>query len=354
MKVLVTVKHLGIKKLLLPALAQIKDIQFDVLLHNKTGLASIDDLGHLNLWVRKDLLSITYPQKVSLVESLQKEGINLNSYNVFILAGGCSIPEALKHFSGKLAIYTVAPFYRALIPEKVLASTTKDRGINNTLVVHSTPYHSKTYKKKYEYKYIENDILIPHGLNPQSWLPWEGATKDILTVWGGYKSRIMNKALYFDKIEVKGKEMIHRLVQRFTHLTNETEGWSEDKMRELLRECYIHLLFMKDQQTIGLVESLATGTPLVGPSIGLEDIKLFIENGVNGFFSENGNYLRENIKRLMGNRSFAQKISDAERDTANTVFNFKAFVRNWKRIITDHWDSLSLELPACYKLRGLK
>jgi hypothetical protein len=349
MRILVTVKHIGIKKLLLPALAQIKNIHFDVLLHNKAGLTVLDDLGNLNLWERKDLLSITYPKKMSLTESLQKEGINLNSYNVFIVAGGCSIPEALGCFNGKLVVYTVAPFYRALIPEKVLAGATKDRGIENTLVAHSTPYHFNKYKKVYECKYIKNTVLIPHGLSPQAWLPWRGTNKNILTVWGGYRNRMPNKSLCFEGVKIKGKKMIDRLTHNFSHTVNEVSDWQEGKMRELLRDSYLHLLFMKDYQTIGLVESFTTGIPVITPYDGHEDLKFFMKNGENGFYSNDGMYLRENIKRLMGNRKMAQEISSAERETAATIFNFGRFVRNWEKIITDHWSDLSLELPGCYR-----
>lgn len=345
MKILVTVKHNGIKKLLLPALAKIKNIQFDVLLHNLSGILKKDNCENLNIIINQDMHYILRPNS-SLEDSLKKIGISLNSYDAFIMAGLTSIPHVLKEFKNKVILYTVAPFYRAQVPEVILNDVMKNRSTANTIVVHSTPNHYDEYKSRYENKYIKNTILLAHGLNPDAWGNWNGNKKETLTVWGGWKSRILGKSLKFKDKVIKGHEMITELLNGVKHTFSNFE---EFEMRESLKNYRFHLFFMKDQQTIGLVESLRIGIPIVGPHLGLTDIDKFMAYGYNGFFSDDGYKLKYIINELINDDKYAKTISKNAQETCDQCFNFNRFVMNWERLLTNQFDNIHIEQPKIYR-----
>lgn len=344
MKVLVTVKHIGIKKLLLPALAKIKGIKFDVFIHHTSGLLPEDDYSNLNIITHPDPLSVAYPKgNDTLVNNFGKVGINLNSYDAFIIGGLSSIPYALSEFKKKLIIYTVAPLYRAQLNEEMLKVTMSKRNKNSVLVVHSAPTHYIEYKKRYENKYMNNTMLLAHGLNPDSWGTWNGHRKEVLTIWGNYNLRIVGKLIEFKDGNLKGDEAIKKSIGGYKHRI--IEGVSEEIMRQELRDNRIHFMFMKDQQTVGLVESMRIGIPIVGTAYNLVDPLKFLKYGHDSFFTINGDDICEEIDNLMFDHNYAKRISKNLQETCDECFNFNLYVNNWERILKGN----KPEQPKIYK-----
>lgn len=350
MNVLVTVKHIGIKKILLPALARIKGIKFDVVIHNLDGIVKEDKIDSLNVIRISDkgkLMSVVRPKTENFVQSFARADLDINSYDAFIMAGLCSIPKSLSDYKGKLILYTVAPFYRAKVPEEDLIAGMRNRGEENTIVVHSTPSHYDIYKTRYEYRYIKNTALLAHGLDADAWGNWNGNRKKILTVWAKFDKRHYGKWAHFGDERLEGLPMFKRIVGNTPHQINKL--LTEEEMRRDMRDFRIHFLLMKDEQTIGLVESLRTGIPLVSAEGWREDPKLFMKYGHNGFFTNDGEKLRDAVSKLLRDHDYAKRISKNEQETADSEFNFDRYVRNWEEILKGNLQCLNIEQPECYK-----
>ncbi|MEI7621880.1 MAG: glycosyltransferase, partial [Candidatus Moraniibacteriota bacterium] len=63
------------------------------------------------------------------------------------------------------------------------------------------------------------------------------------------------------------------------------------------------------------------------------DVELFIKNGVNGFYSNDPNELREYMIYLLENPEKAKEIGIAGRETAMDVFGNDRFLKNWEELI---------------------
>ncbi len=63
------------------------------------------------------------------------------------------------------------------------------------------------------------------------------------------------------------------------------------------------------------------------------DVDLFIKNGVNGFYSNDPNELRDMLLFLMKNPSNTRKIGAEARNTAINIFNHERYLSEWQQII---------------------
>lgn len=74
---------------------------------------------------------------------------------------------------------------------------------------------------------------------------------------------------------------------------------------------------------------------LVNVSLKNHDVDLFIENGVNGFYSEDPEELRDILLHLVKNPQEAQKIGNEGRKLAMDIFNYDRFLQNWNNTINE-------------------
>lgn len=93
--------------------------------------------------------------------------------------------------------------------------------------------------------------------------------------------------------------------------------------------------------TYSFVESWLNGTPVIafGPGLGhpphtLEgktyEIHELIDNGVNGFYSDNINEIQSYIKELFENYSLAKSVGKAGREKALKTFSYKVISEDWR------------------------
>jgi len=86
------------------------------------------------------------------------------------------------------------------------------------------------------------------------------------------------------------------------------------------------------------LESMARGCPLVtwGPNLGNNPgmntytMHEYIDNGVNGFYSDNPTELRKYCKALLKDHSLAKKIGEAGRQLIKSKFSYEIVKNNWK------------------------
>ena len=63
------------------------------------------------------------------------------------------------------------------------------------------------------------------------------------------------------------------------------------------------------------------------------DVNMFLENGVNGFYSNNPDELREILLSLVKNPAEAKKIGMAGRKLAMDIFNHDRYLKEWETTI---------------------
>ena len=60
-----------------------------------------------------------------------------------------------------------------------------------------------------------------------------------------------------------------------------------------------------------------------------------IENGVNGFMSNDEDELKEYIKRLLDDKELAIHLGNNARETVKENFSEDKFIKNWNKIFDD-------------------
>jgi glycosyltransferase involved in cell wall biosynthesis len=65
------------------------------------------------------------------------------------------------------------------------------------------------------------------------------------------------------------------------------------------------------------------------------DVDMFIENGVNGFYGESADELREQLRYLVRNPEAARAMGRRARETAMRVFNIERFLGEWALLVRD-------------------
>ena len=63
------------------------------------------------------------------------------------------------------------------------------------------------------------------------------------------------------------------------------------------------------------------------------DVDMFIKNGVNGFYADAADELREQLRFLVRNSDQVRKIGAAGRATAMDVFNHDRFLGEWSQLV---------------------
>ena len=119
---------------------------------------------------------------------------------------------------------------------------------------------------------------------------------------------------------------------------------SWDKQRDLYRNCRVYFYIGSPVGVVAYnyMEAMMTGCPVVtfGPGVGgyhlqsinkvLHEPSEFIDNGVNGFYSDNPLELKSIINSLMTNNSLSKKVSQEARKSALKRFSKSKGIQAWK------------------------
>ncbi len=65
------------------------------------------------------------------------------------------------------------------------------------------------------------------------------------------------------------------------------------------------------------------------------DVEMFIRNGVNGFYGESADELRDQLRYLLTHPADLMRIGSAARRTACTTFNLDRFLGDWRKVVSD-------------------
>jgi hypothetical protein len=201
---------------------------------------------------------------------------------------------------------------------------------------------------------IGSDALIRFYEDENDLKGWNGNTKRVMNLTQSLKARAFN--CHYDEVM--------QILSGFPALVygtgNDDLGslnggsLSYDLIKGALRDNRVFLYSgtWPAPYTLGFIEALMTGIPIVSIGKNLAEkiptvpqseqfdffeIPRIIENGVNGFVSDDINELRADIGKLLEDQELARKIGAAGRETAIKLFSKDIARTNW----ANFFDSLT-------------
>jgi hypothetical protein len=177
----------------------------------------------------------------------------------------------------------------------------------------------------------QNIEIIHHGINTAEFIDMELEREDhILSVANDFVKRDYC-------LNYSGWKRVTNGLK--TKLIGDTEGLSKaaESTLELVTEynkcgVYFNSSTLSPIPT-SLLEAMSCGCPVVSTATCM--IPEIIENGVNGFISNDENELRSRLEYLLYNKDFAKQMGQKARETIQTKFPENVFVDKWNSIF-DH------------------
>lgn len=220
-------------------------------------------------------------------------------------------------------------FHNKLSTEIALGRNQVDREkylapLRNVFKVISLVFISENKRKDWGF---DGTIITP-GIDTEEYENYSGDVRKVLRVGNMVRERDL-------MMGYSAQEEILKDIPNI--LMGENPAIPESKMSknwEELKSHYIsHRLFLnttvnqyEDGYNLSMLEAMATGMPVVSTA---NDTSPIID-GVNGFISDDINYLREKIQFLLENLDEAKRIGQNGRQTVKEKFNLQDFVDKWE------------------------
>lgn len=172
-----------------------------------------------------------------------------------------------------------------------------------------------------------NITVIKHGIDTTYWNGWTGGDGKVMTAVWNYPQR--NKICGFDLYQeiTKGLQ---------TNPWGDSPGFSKnadnvDHLRELYRHASVYLnTTLWSSCPFSLLEAMSVGCPIV--TTATTAMPEFIQDGVNGFITNDPIVMRERLKQLIDDPELGKKIGDAGRKTIIEQFGQERFLNEWNEV----------------------
>lgn len=190
--------------------------------------------------------------------------------------------------------------------------------------------------------YVGEDALIRFYKDPEEWKDWNGDKECVITVGQSINKVTRIHACRPDVFEAATTGLPRAVYGSENQDCGDLWGGylSYEELKAVLRDnrVFFYTGTQPASYTLGFVEAFMTGIPVV--AIGKEsgqswlreptyEVPLIIENGVNGFCSDDVSVLRANVALLLGNKDEARRIGEAGRETAIGLFGKEKIKKQW-------------------------
>lgn len=199
------------------------------------------------------------------------------------------------------------------------------------------------------------NYIIPNHIDGEEFKGWVGDDPSVLTFQNDMATR-MNHRDEYGNVVFNTYHVYYSIVQQTNHLINyKLHGYNNnipfdkgvvsfEKQKELYKSCraYFSLGSKPGPYTYTFLEAMSTGTPTINFGNALGDysnhpwysgsynVHNIIENGVNGFISDNPQELYSYMKLLLSDLDLAKKISAKGRETILNLYGRDKALINWK------------------------
>lgn len=189
---------------------------------------------------------------------------------------------------------------------------------------------------------IGADATIRFYKDPDEFYLWNGSNKQAVTLAQNMKHR--GEFCNYDTF----LKLINGFPAKLYGTHNEESGelsggfLTYDGIKQMLRDnrVYIYTGTQPASYTLNFIEAMMTGIPMVclgskwGTSLNLAgdayEVPEIIQNGVNGYVSDDLDFLREKIWLLLENHDLAKNIGAMGRETAIKLFGKDTVKAQWK------------------------
>lgn len=189
-------------------------------------------------------------------------------------------------------------------------------------------------------KYAGEDALIRFYKDPEEYKDWIGSNPVVINFTQSLRQRggpcgyniIMNATEGFNrKIYGTGNEKLKDSGGKLTY----------DEQKKVLRDSRVYFFHgtAPASYTLSLIEAMMTGIPVVAAGAKLNwnvygedtnEIEDIIQNGVNGYVSNEMADLKNYIKLLLSDHNLARSIGEVGRRTAISLFGKEKIKQEWK------------------------
>ena len=195
--------------------------------------------------------------------------------------------------------------------------------------------------------YVGEDAMIRFYKDPEEYKDWTGEKKEVITI-----AQSMNDPTSkYNRARFLNFDLFDKATSGFPRKLygpgNENSGieggiLSFEGLKSVLRESRVYLYTgtQPASYTLGMIEAMMTGIPIVaiGPkhanNIFKEqqtyEVYEIIQNGYNGYWSDDVSELKNYITELLNNDEKAKMISENGRKTAIAMFGVKKIREEWK------------------------
>jgi len=169
-----------------------------------------------------------------------------------------------------------------------------------------------------------NITVIKHGMQTDYWDGWIGGDDKVMTAVWNYPQR--NRICGFDLYQEVTKGLP-------TNPWGDSPGFSKnadnvDHLRELYRHASVFLnTTLWSTTPFGLLEAMSVGCPIV--TTATTAMPEFIEDGVNGFITNDPVTMKERLQELIADQDMAREIGVAGRKTVLEKFGQHRFLDEW-------------------------
>lgn len=170
--------------------------------------------------------------------------------------------------------------------------------------------------------------IIWHGMDTDYWNGWVGGDGKIMTaVWN-----------FIERDRICGFSLFEEVTNGLPiNPWGDTPGFSvsaknRDHLRELYRRASVYLnTTLWSSCPFSLLEAMSVGCPVVTTATTM--MPEFIEDGVNGFISNDTAILRKRVEDLINDPSLGRRIGEAGRQTIIEKFGQQRFINEWNKVL---------------------
>ncbi|AMM40511.1 Methyltransferase type 11 domain protein [Candidatus Desulfofervidus auxilii] len=179
---------------------------------------------------------------------------------------------------------------------------------------------------------LEGHVITP-GIDPNEFENYQGHWPKVLRVGNFLKERDIMMGFSLQEEILKG------IPSTILGLNPTLPNARFSRSFEDLKKNYSrHRLYLnttvedyEDGYNLATLEAMATGMPIVS----IANRTSPIIDGVNGYISDNIEYLRERIRMLLMDKGLAKQIGKEARNTVVEKFGIKEFLEKWNEVIED-------------------
>lgn len=229
---------------------------------------------------------------------------------------------------------------------------------------HSTEKNLKTYADQgvIFVRGSKNELKIPHSnggrviritVDPDYFTGWEGSEKSLLAFHSHFKAR---KSLEPVKRFLKVRESFKDCTKIYgayapghkDPLVIKTLNPREQLEQYQKCAVYFNISTPGAPITYNFIEAMCVGIPVVTFDVEVSssltisrghppmcEVPEILQNGKNGFFSDNVEDLKLYIKQLIEDRDLAERISKEGRKTVTEIFSIEKSTHEWKQLFNE-------------------